>query len=79
MIHDRWYKRKRTIEGAMEEVKRCAATQFDPAVVAAFLRMLKKVDMEKLMESVEDVVGEIEDAYPADTDEEFALASEHKE
>jgi HD-GYP domain-containing protein (c-di-GMP phosphodiesterase class II) len=79
MIHDRWYKRKRTIEGAMGEIKRCAATQFDPAVVAAFLRMLKKVDLEKLMESVEDVVGEIEDAYPADTDEEFALASERRE
>jgi HD-GYP domain-containing protein (c-di-GMP phosphodiesterase class II) len=59
MIHDRWYKRKRTIEGAVNEIKRCSDTQFDPIVVAAFLRVLDKIDVERLMESVEIEVGEI--------------------
>jgi HD-GYP domain-containing protein (c-di-GMP phosphodiesterase class II) len=76
MVHDRWYKRKRTIEGAVEEIKRCTGTQFDPAVVNAFLRILEKMDLERLVEAVEDVVGEIEDAYAADADEEFALAGQ---
>jgi HD-GYP domain-containing protein (c-di-GMP phosphodiesterase class II) len=75
MVHDRWYKRKRTIEGAVEEVKRCAETQFDPLVVEAFLRILEKMDLEKLVKSVEVVVGEIEDAYASDADEEYALAN----
>jgi len=61
MIHDRWYKRKRTIQGAVDEIVRCSGTQFDPIVVEAFLRILKKMDLEKLIEAVEDVVGEIEE------------------
>jgi HD-GYP domain-containing protein (c-di-GMP phosphodiesterase class II) len=75
MVHDRWYKRKRTIDGAVEEIRRCAGTQFDPDVVEAFLRILEKMDLEKLVEAVEDVVGEIEDAYEPDADEEYALAN----
>jgi hypothetical protein len=75
MVHDRWYKRKRTIEGAVEEIKRCTGTQFDPLVVDAFLRILEKMDLEKLVEAVEDVVGEIEDAYELDSDEEYAIAA----
>jgi HD-GYP domain-containing protein (c-di-GMP phosphodiesterase class II) len=59
MIHDRWYKRKRTIDGAIEEIRRCSGTQFDPAVVDAFLRVLHKMDLEKLIEAVEVEVGEI--------------------
>jgi HD-GYP domain-containing protein (c-di-GMP phosphodiesterase class II) len=61
MIHDRWYKRKRTIQGAVDEIVRCSGTQFDPVVVEAFLRILKKMDLEKLIEAVEDVVGEIKE------------------
>jgi HD-GYP domain-containing protein (c-di-GMP phosphodiesterase class II) len=61
MIHDRWYKRKRTIQGAVDEIVRCSGTQFDPVVVEAFLRILKKMDIEKLLEAVEDVVGEIKE------------------
>lgn len=72
MIHDRWYKRKRTIEGAVEEIKRCTGTQFGPDVVEAFLRILEKMDLEKLVEAVEDVVGEIEETY--EPDEEYAIA-----
>jgi HD-GYP domain-containing protein (c-di-GMP phosphodiesterase class II) len=59
MIHDRWYKRKRTIDGAIEEIRRCSGTQFDPEVVSAFLRVLDKMDLEKLIEAVEIEVGEI--------------------
>jgi len=61
MVHDRWYKRKRTIQGAIDEIVRCSGTQFDPVVVDGLLRVLKKMDFEKLIESVEDVVGEIEE------------------
>jgi putative nucleotidyltransferase with HDIG domain len=74
MIHDRWYKRKRTIEGAVEEVKRCTGTQFGPDVVEAFLRILEKMDLQRLVETVEDVVGEIEECYEPEPDEEFAIA-----
>lgn len=66
MIHDRWYKRKRTIQGAVDEIVRCSGTQFDPVVVEAFLRILKKMDLEKLIESVEDVVGEIKEEAEAE-------------
>jgi HD-GYP domain-containing protein (c-di-GMP phosphodiesterase class II) len=59
MIHDRWYKRKRTLQDAIDEVKRCSGTQFDPAVVDAFLAAIGKVDFERLMEAVEMGVGEI--------------------
>jgi HD-GYP domain-containing protein (c-di-GMP phosphodiesterase class II) len=66
MIHDRWYKRKRTIQGAVDEIVRCSGTQFDPLVVEAFLRILKKMDLEKLIEAVEDVVGEIKEEEEAE-------------
>ena len=59
MVHDRWYKRKRTLQNAIDEVKRCSGTQFDPVIVEAFLRVLEKIDLERLMETVELGVGEI--------------------
>ncbi|MFZ1946210.1 MAG: HD domain-containing phosphohydrolase [bacterium] len=59
MVHDRWYKRKRTLQDAIDEVKRCSGTQFDPAIVDAFLAVLEKTDLEQLMEAVEKGVGEI--------------------
>jgi len=37
MTSDRPYRRALLIEGAREEIRRCAASQFDPAVVTAFL------------------------------------------
>ena len=76
MIHDRWYKRKRTIEGAVEEIKRCTGTQFCPIVVKAFLGILDKMDLERLVEAVEDVVGEIEETYEPEPDEEYAIADQ---
>ncbi|HVP56553.1 MAG TPA: HD domain-containing phosphohydrolase, partial [bacterium] len=67
MIHDRWYRRKRTIQDAIDEVRRCSGTQFDPVTVDAFLRVLNKIDLDHLMEAVEIDVGEIVEEVGAKT------------
>jgi putative nucleotidyltransferase with HDIG domain len=38
MTSDRPYRSKMTFEVAMKEIQRCALTQFDPAIVSAFLK-----------------------------------------
>ena len=40
MISDRPYRAAMSIAKAVEEIKHCAGTQFDPVVVAAFLKTL---------------------------------------
>jgi diguanylate cyclase (GGDEF)-like protein len=40
MISDRPYSRQRTIEEALAELRRCAGTQFDPAIVPVFEQVL---------------------------------------
>ena len=40
MISDRSYSPAITIDDALGELKRCAETQFDPAIIAAFLRVM---------------------------------------
>ena len=45
MVSDRVYRPALTREEAMEELRRCAGTQFDPGIVAEFLQMLKETDM----------------------------------
>ena len=42
MISDRLYQTPRTRDEAMLELRRCAGTQFDPAVVAAFEEVLSE-------------------------------------
>lgn len=42
MINDRPYKAAMSISGAMDELKQCAGTQFDPYIVSEFLSMLKE-------------------------------------
>lgn len=42
MLGDRPYRKGRSEDEAVEELKRCAGTQFDPAVVDAFLRARAK-------------------------------------
>jgi len=38
---DRPYRKSRSIEKAVDEIKRCAGTQFDPVIVKAFLETIK--------------------------------------
>jgi HD-GYP domain-containing protein (c-di-GMP phosphodiesterase class II) len=54
MIHDRLYRRKRDLKDAIDELARCAGTQFDPLVVEAFIRVIEKTDLETLVETVEE-------------------------
>ncbi|MBN1688666.1 MAG: HD-GYP domain-containing protein [Candidatus Omnitrophica bacterium] len=42
IVSSRCYQQGRTPEEAFKEIKRCAGTQFDPVVVDAFIRALKK-------------------------------------
>ena len=42
IVSTRCYSQGRPVEVAFEELKRCAGTQFDPVVVEAFIRALKK-------------------------------------
>ena len=42
MTSDRSYRRSRGVSEAVDELNRCAGTQFDPQVVEAFLRMLAR-------------------------------------
>jgi HD-GYP domain-containing protein (c-di-GMP phosphodiesterase class II) len=39
MLSDRPYRTALPITEAIDEIKRCSGTQFDPGVVAAFLRI----------------------------------------
>ncbi|MFA6321013.1 MAG: HD domain-containing phosphohydrolase [Candidatus Omnitrophota bacterium] len=39
---DRPYKKKKNIEDAIQEIKRCSGTQFDPVIVSAFLLAYEK-------------------------------------
>jgi two-component system cell cycle response regulator len=42
MISNRSYSSASTVDGALAEIQRCAGTQFDPAVVAAFQRVVTR-------------------------------------
>ena len=42
MTNDRPYRKKLTKKEAIEEIKKCCGTQFDPKVVDVFLDILKK-------------------------------------
>lgn len=42
MVTDRPYRKKMSIENALEELKRCSGTQFDPELVNVFVKMMEK-------------------------------------
>ena len=42
IVSSRCYREGRSIDSAIHEIRNCAGTQFDPIVVDAFLRALKK-------------------------------------
>ena len=44
MVSEQAYKAQRTYEDAVAEVLRCSGTQFDPAVVSAFLGQVRMAD-----------------------------------
>jgi diguanylate cyclase (GGDEF)-like protein/putative nucleotidyltransferase with HDIG domain len=44
MVSERAYKKGRSLEDAVAELRRCCGSQFDPALVDAFVRSLEAVD-----------------------------------
>jgi diguanylate cyclase (GGDEF)-like protein/putative nucleotidyltransferase with HDIG domain len=48
MTTDRVYRGKTTHEGAIAELERCAGTQFDPSIVAAFIARLERTELATL-------------------------------
>jgi HD-GYP domain-containing protein (c-di-GMP phosphodiesterase class II) len=48
MVTDRPYRRGTDSESALAELRRCAGTQFDPAVVAAFCAVMSRVEIARV-------------------------------
>jgi putative nucleotidyltransferase with HDIG domain len=72
---DRPYRRARPFEHAVDEITRCAGTQFDPSVVEAFLSVPPE-DWERIRLDVETVAvlsGELAESPPAPEDLAAAL------
>ena len=65
MVSDRVYRAARSTDSAIAELRRCAGTQFDPAIVSAFTEELG-------MSSLGDLVDDLQPATPR---REAALAS----
>ncbi len=42
MISDRHYRKALSPEQALEEIRRCAGTQFDPEIVGVFAKMVEE-------------------------------------
>ena len=56
MVSGRPYRKARTVEEALAELRRCRGTQFDPMVVDAFLRLIESVSLQRGSDSVESLV-----------------------
>jgi HD-GYP domain-containing protein (c-di-GMP phosphodiesterase class II) len=52
MVSDRPYRQAITQEEAMEELRRCSGTQFDPDVVEGFIEIAEKSGSERIQEKV---------------------------
>ncbi len=53
IIHARPYKVARPLEDAVDEIRRECGTRFDPALVAAFLRLVESEDLRNLDEALQ--------------------------
>jgi len=51
MVYGRPYRERMNIASAIREIKKKSGTQFDPKVVEAFLKIVKKIDMSRYIES----------------------------
>ncbi len=49
MVYGRPYRERRNINDAVKEIKKKSGTQFDPKVVEAFLRAIKKINIKKYL------------------------------
>jgi len=50
MVYGRPYRERKNISNAVKEIKKKSGTQFDPRVVEAFLRALKKMNLKKYLQ-----------------------------
>jgi putative nucleotidyltransferase with HDIG domain len=51
MVYGRPYRERMNINAAVKEIKKKSGTQFDPKVVEAFLKILKKIDLKRYTKS----------------------------
>jgi putative nucleotidyltransferase with HDIG domain len=50
MVYGRPYRERKNIDAAIKEIKNKSGTQFDPKVVEAFLRVIKKANLKKYLQ-----------------------------
>lgn len=67
MLSDRPYQSTRTLAAVVEEVKRCAGTQFDPLVVDAFLKVVQSRGESFFVNSASAVARQLEASGALDT------------
>ena len=48
MTSDRSYRPRFTLEKALDEIRRCSGTQFDPAIAEAFLNVFETHDLSEI-------------------------------
>lgn len=50
MVYGRPYRERKDINSAVKEIRKKSGTQFDPKVVEAFLKVIKKINMKKYLQ-----------------------------
>jgi HD-GYP domain-containing protein (c-di-GMP phosphodiesterase class II) len=46
MLQSRPYRCSRSVSKSLEEIERCAGTQFDPALAGTFVQLVRRIQME---------------------------------